>query len=87
MITIGSVGSAPHIRKIHSYPRHACLPLFIILPDPYSPNGNSHLDNNASIDVDFLKKVPFGVSRFAIRLLGVIFAPKIKKNSVTAAKQ
>jgi hypothetical protein len=73
MITIGSVGSAPHIREIYSYPR--CLPFFI-LPEPYSPNGNSHLDHNASIDADFLKEVPFGVSRFANKILGVIFAPK-----------
>jgi hypothetical protein len=57
MITIGSVGSAPHMREIYSYPR--CLPFFI-LPEPYSPNGNSHLDHNASIDADFLKEVPFG---------------------------
>jgi hypothetical protein len=54
--------------------------LFFILPDPYSPNGNSHLDHNASIDADFLKEVPFGVSRFAKKILGVIFAPKIEKN-------
>jgi hypothetical protein len=59
MITIGSVGSAPHMREIYSYPRNACLPFFI-LPDPYSPNRNSHLDYNASIDADFLKEVPFG---------------------------
>jgi hypothetical protein len=31
-----------------------------IRPGPYSPNGNSHLDYNASIDADFLKEVPFG---------------------------
>jgi hypothetical protein len=74
MITIGSVGSAPHIREIYSYRR--CLPFFFILREPYSPNGNSHLDHNASIDADFLKKVPFGVSRLAKKILGVIFAPK-----------
>jgi hypothetical protein len=73
MITIGSVGSAPHIREIYSYQR--CLPFFI-LRQAYSPNGNSHLDHNASIDADFLKEVPFGVSRFAKKILGVIFAPK-----------
>jgi hypothetical protein len=73
MITIGLVGSAPHIREIYSYRR--CLPLFI-LRQPYSPNGNSHLDHNASIDADFLKEVPFGVSRFAKKILGVIFAPE-----------
>jgi hypothetical protein len=30
-----------------------------ILPDLYSPNGNSHLDHNASIIADFLKEVNF----------------------------
>jgi hypothetical protein len=58
MITIGSVGSAPHIREIYSYQR--CLPFLFILPEAYSPNGNSHLDHNASIDADFLREVPFG---------------------------
>jgi hypothetical protein len=57
MITIGSVGSAPHIREIHSYQK--CLPFFL-LRHAYSPNGNSQLDHNASIDADFLKEVPFG---------------------------
>jgi hypothetical protein len=59
MTTIGSLGSAPHTREMYSYPRNACL-LFFILPDPYSPNGNSHLDHNASIDADSLKQVLFG---------------------------
>jgi hypothetical protein len=36
-----------------------CLPFFI-LRHAYSPNGNSQLDHNASIDADFLKEVPFG---------------------------
>jgi hypothetical protein len=57
-ITIGSVGSAPLIREIYSYRR--CLPFSFILPDLYSPNGNSHLDHNSSTDADFLKVVPFG---------------------------
>jgi hypothetical protein len=57
MITIGSVGSAPHIPEIYSYRR--CLPSFFILRQAYSPNGNSHLDHNASIDADFLMEVPF----------------------------
>jgi hypothetical protein len=87
MITIGSVGSAPHMREIYSYPRNACSPMFFffILPDPYSPNGNSHLDHNASIDADFLKEVPFGVSRFQ-KILWVIFAPETLKKFLTAAK-
>jgi hypothetical protein len=74
MITIGLVGSAPHIREIYSYQK--CLPFFFILRHAYSPNGNSQLDHNASIDADFLKEVPFGVSIFAKKFLGVIFAPK-----------
>jgi hypothetical protein len=58
VITIGSVGSAPHIREISSYQK--CLPFFLILRHAYSPNGNSQLDHNASMDADFLKEVPFG---------------------------
>jgi hypothetical protein len=49
---------------------------FIILGHAYSPNGNSQLDHNASMDADFLKAVPFGVSIFAKKFLGVIFALK-----------
>jgi hypothetical protein len=49
---------------------------FFILPDPYSPKGNSHLDYKASNDAGFLKVKPFGVSRFAKKILGVIVAPK-----------
>jgi hypothetical protein len=79
MITIGSVGSAPHIREIYSYRR--CLPFFFILPDPYSPNGNSHLDHNASIDADFLKVVPFGgVEICKENFRGHICPQKLKKN-------
>jgi hypothetical protein len=58
MITIGSVGSAPHIREIYTYQK--CLPFFFILRQAYSQNGNSQLDYNTSIDADFLHKVPFG---------------------------
>jgi hypothetical protein len=46
---------------------------------PYSPNRNSHLDHNASVDADFLKKSLLGMSRFAKKILGIIFAPKIEK--------
>jgi hypothetical protein len=56
MISIGSVGSAPHMREICSYPTFLPFPFFI-LPEPYSPNRNSHLDHNASIDADFPKEV------------------------------
>jgi hypothetical protein len=60
--------------EIYSYRR--CLTLSFYSSGPYSPNGNSHLDHNASIDADFLKVVSFGVSRFAKKISGVIFAPK-----------
>jgi hypothetical protein len=73
MITIGSVGSAPHVREIYSYQK--CLPFFI-LRQAYSPNGNSHLDQNASIDADFLKEVPFGGLEICKKNFRVIFAPK-----------
>jgi hypothetical protein len=72
MITIGLVGSAPHILKN-----------IFILPELHSPNGNSHLSRNASIDADFLKEVPLRVSKFAKAILEVIFAPKNRKNLST----
>jgi hypothetical protein len=53
--------------------------LFFILPDLYSPNGNSHMDQNASIDADFLRVVPFGVSRFAKKILGSNLPQKLEK--------
>jgi hypothetical protein len=52
-------GSAPHIREIYSYQKSVYLFIFI-LRHAYSPNGNSQLDHNASIDSDFLKEVSFG---------------------------
>jgi hypothetical protein len=73
MIIIGSVGSAPHVVK---YTITRKVFTFCILPEPYSPNGNSHVDHNTSIDADFLEEVPFGMSKFAKKILGVIFAPK-----------
>jgi hypothetical protein len=78
MITIGLVGSAPYIREIYSYQK--CLPFFFILPDLYSPNGNSHLDQNASIDADFLKVVPFrGLEVCKENFRGQICTQKLKK--------
>jgi hypothetical protein len=81
MITIGSVGSAPHIREIYSY--ESVYHFFFILPDLYSPNGNSHLDHNASIDADFLRVVPFGgLDICKENFRGQIFYPqKLKKFS------
>jgi hypothetical protein len=81
LITIGSMGSAPHMREIHSYPRNACLHPFLILPDPYSPNRKSHLDHNASIDEDFLKEMSFGGVEICKQVLGPYLPPKLKKIS------
>jgi hypothetical protein len=72
-----SVGSARHLREIYSYRRF--LPYIFILPEPYSPKGNSHLEHNASIDADFPKEVPFGVSRFTKKILGSYFPPNLNK--------
>jgi hypothetical protein len=52
----------------------------VFIKEPYSPNGNSHLDHNASIDADFLKEVPFGLFKFEKKILGVIVALKTLKN-------
>jgi hypothetical protein len=79
MIKIGSVGSVPHIREIYSYQK--CLPFsFFILRHAYSPNGNSQLDHNASIDADFLKEVLFGsVDNCKEIFQGHICPQKLKK--------
>jgi hypothetical protein len=77
MLTIDLVGSAPHLCEIYSYQRR--LPSFFILPETYSPNVNSHLDHNVSIDADFLKEVPFGSVEVMKENFMVIFAPKIEK--------
>jgi hypothetical protein len=73
MITIGLVESAPHIHEIYSYQK--CLPFFI-LRHAYSPNGNSQLYHNASIDADFLKEVPLGGLDVCKEIFRVIFDPK-----------
>jgi hypothetical protein len=78
IITIGSVGSAPHMREINIYARNACLPFFI-LPDVYSPNRNSHVDRNTTIDAGFLKEVPFGgVEMCKTNFTGHICPQKLK---------
>jgi hypothetical protein len=77
MITIGSVGSAPHKREIYSYQKYL---LFIILRHAYSQNGNSQLDHNASIDADFLKEVLFeGLDNYKEIFSGHICPQKLKK--------
>jgi hypothetical protein len=55
------------------------LTFFFILPDPYSANGNSHLDHNASIDADFLKEVPFGGIKISEKNSGSYLPPTIEK--------
>jgi hypothetical protein len=76
--TIGSVGSAPHIHEIYSYQK--CLPFPFILPHAYSPNGNSHLDQKASIDADFIRVVPFwGSGGLQRKFYGSNLPPKIEK--------
>jgi hypothetical protein len=77
-------GVCSHVRGIYSYQK--CLASFFILRHTYSPNGHSHLDQNASFNADFRKKCLFGVSRFAKKFLGVIFAPKNCKKFVTIAQ-
>jgi hypothetical protein len=54
--------------------------LLFLLPDPCSPNGKSNLYHNASIDADFLKEVPFGVSRFAKKFRGHFSPQQLKIN-------
>jgi hypothetical protein len=78
MIIIGSVGSPPHIREIYVY--QSVYLFFLILRHAYSPNGNSHLDQNASIDADFLRVVPFGgLEVCKENFMGQICPQKLKK--------
>jgi hypothetical protein len=76
MMTIGSAGSAPHIRETYSY--WLCFPVLFILRQPYSPNGKSHLDHNASIDADFLKEVPLEAVEICKKFQGHIWHKNIK---------
>jgi hypothetical protein len=68
------------MREIYGYPRNARLPFFsfCILPESYSPTQNSHLDYNASIDADFLKKVSFGRVEIYKKFHGSQLSPKIE---------
>jgi hypothetical protein len=84
MITIGSVGLLPICVK-YSYPRNACLP-FYYSSRSYSPNGNSHLDHNASIDADFRKEMPFWGVKISKKDVRVIFAAENWKNFLTVSK-
>jgi hypothetical protein len=78
MITIGSVGSAHHMREICTVTRGVDLFLFFLNP-VHGPNGISQLDHNASIDADFLKEVPFrGVEICKENSAGHICPPKLK---------
>jgi hypothetical protein len=77
MITIGSVGSAPHIREIYSYQK--CLPFFYsstrLQPEREQPAGPNRTIMPQSTQI-FSRKCLLGVSIFAKKFLGVIFAPK-----------
>jgi hypothetical protein len=44
------------------------------------------MDQNASIDADFLRVVPFGGLEICKEILGVKFAPKKLKNFLTIAQ-
>jgi hypothetical protein len=88
IITIGSVGSSPHIGEIYGY--EECLPFFFfILRQAYRPNKNTNLDHIASIDADFLKEVPFGGLNICKKIFrGHICPQKLKKifNHCTSMK-
>jgi hypothetical protein len=58
IITIGLVGSAPHIREVYSYQN--CLPFFSSATSLQPERKYSHQSHNASIDANFLKEVRFG---------------------------
>jgi hypothetical protein len=51
---------------------------FFILPEPYSSNGDCHLDHNAPIDADFLNEVPLGCRELK-KMLGFKAAQNLKK--------
>jgi hypothetical protein len=88
IITIGSVGSSPHIGEIYGY--EECLPFFFfILRQAYRPNKTTNLDHITSIDADFLKEVPFGgLNICKIFFRGHICPQKLKKifNHCTSMK-
>jgi hypothetical protein len=70
-----------HIREIYSYRRCLIKSIFLIHPEPYSPNGNRHLDHNASTDADVLKEVPFKCVEICNdNFRGHICPPPKKKN-------
>jgi hypothetical protein len=73
MITIGSVGSVVHVRELYSYRRRLPFPFYS--SGPLQPERKySHLDQNASIDADFLRVVHFGGVKICKDNCTVIFA-------------
>jgi hypothetical protein len=84
MITIGSLGSAPHKREISSSPRNAVY-LIIFLRTPTARTGIATWTKLSQSTQIFSRKCLLGDSRFAKKFLGVIFAPKLKR-FLTAAK-
>jgi hypothetical protein len=83
ILTIGSVGSSPHIGEIYGYEK--CLPFFI-LRQAYRPNKNSNLDHIASIDADFLKEVPFGGLNICKKIFRRHICPHNLKKILTIAQ-
>jgi hypothetical protein len=87
MIAIGSMGSAPHVREIYSY-RRRCLPFFSGTLQP-EREYIATWTNYTSIDVDFLKEVPFGgVEICKQNFRGHICSQRLKKifNHCTSMK-
>jgi hypothetical protein len=79
------MGFAPHIRETYTCRRY--LPFLFLVRQPYSLNGNSHLDRNASIDVDLVKVVPFGgVEICEQNFRGHICPQKLKNKVFTPAQ-
>jgi hypothetical protein len=74
IITIGSVGSAPHIREIYSY--HKCLPFFLFFDKPTARTGIASWTTVPQSAQIFSRKCLLRVWIFAKKVLGVIFAPK-----------
>jgi hypothetical protein len=82
VITIGSVGSVPHMREIYSYPMNACLP-FLLFRTPIARTGTSAtwtiMPQSTQIFSGKCLCANLEVSRFVKKILGVFFASKLKK--------
>jgi hypothetical protein len=75
MITIGSMGSAPHIREINRYQK--CLPFsFFFFDTPTAQTGIATWTIMPQSTQIFSRKYLLGVWIFAIEFVGVKFAPQ-----------